>query len=157
MLMKKVMLVTLLLGLFLVATGWAQSGQVVFGTTDNPNPGATTAGTFAYTSLNPKDKLFGFWIWCEAESTNPYTGRCNGAMYFYGIALTKGVFGTVTESRTQKHVYVMTVRSSDNKVVCTLTNVLPITKGITNTVNAACSAPSGVGVSLHTVVQSTGP
>ena len=154
--MKKVMLVTLLSGLFLVTTsGLAQSGQVVFGTTDNPNPGATTAGRFAYTSLNPEDKLFGFWIWCEAESTNPYKGRCNGAMYFYGIALTKGVFGTVTEP--QEHTYVMTVHSSDGKVACTLTNVPPITSSLTNTVNAACSAPSGVGVSLHTVVKSTGP
>jgi hypothetical protein len=136
-----------------VAGAAAQSSeQVVFADTDNPG----NTGTFVYTNLNPKDNHFGFWIWCEGNSTNPYKGACNGAMYFYGIALTKGVFGTITEP--SEHAYVMTVRSSDNKVVCTLTNVPPITSGLTNTVNVACSAPAGVGTSPHnTIVKATGP
>src|SRR5207245_303614 len=29
----------------------------------------------------------GFWIWCEADSTNPYAGECNGAMYFYALGI----------------------------------------------------------------------
>jgi hypothetical protein len=131
------------------------SEQVIFANTDNPNAGATQTGVFTYTSLNPEDKFFGFWIWCEADSTNPYKGRCKGSMYFYGIALTKGVSGTITEP--QAHAYAMTVHSADNKVACTLRNVPPITRGLTNTVNVACTAPSGVGVSLHTVVRATGP
>ena len=141
--------------LYLATSAVAQSKQVVFANTDNPNPGSSTTGTFAYTSANPKDKHFGFWVWCEAKSTNSYNSACNGAMYFYGIALTKGVFGFVTQQSA--NTYVMTVHSSDHKVVCTLTNVPPITSGLTNTVNAACSAPSGVGISLNTVVNVTGP
>jgi hypothetical protein len=147
--------ILLVFGLVLcLATGAAaqSSKQVVFANSDNP----ANTGTFVYTNLNPKDKHFGFWIWCEGESPNPYNGVCNGAMYFYGIALTKGVFGSVSEP--SENVYVMTVKSSDGKVVCTLTNVLPITSGLTNTVNAACSAPSGIGTSTkNTVVKVTGP
>jgi hypothetical protein len=141
------------LALYLATGAVAQSSkQVVFADSDNP----ANTGNFTYTKLNPKDKHFGFWVWCEGESNNPYHGVCNGAMYFYGIALTKHVTGSVTEP--QENNYVMTVSSSDGKVVCTLTNVPPITSGLTNTVNAACSAPSGTGTSPNnTVVQVTGP
>src|SRR5260370_21873491 len=44
---------------------------------------------------------FGFWIWCEGASANPYQGECNGAMYFYAFGLTKGVFGSVSVVGTQ--------------------------------------------------------
>jgi hypothetical protein len=34
----------------------------------------------------------GLWIWCEsAESSNPYAGERNGAMYFYSLGITKHV------------------------------------------------------------------
>jgi len=44
---------------------------------------------------------FGFWIWCEGASSNPYQGECNGAMYFYAFGITKGVFGSVSGSGHQ--------------------------------------------------------
>ena len=46
----------------------ASSEQVVFS-------GIGFAGDGAWASP------VGFWIWCEADSGNPYQGRCNGAMY----------------------------------------------------------------------------
>ena len=106
--------------------------------------------------LNPEDKFFGFWVWCEdAEAGNPYAGECHGSLYFYGIALTKGVSGTLSEG--PDGIYHMTVSSRDGKVSCTLWNASPvITRGLTNTVNAICAAPAGSGTSPHSVVQVTG-
>ena len=43
------------------------------------------------------DSPYGFWIWCESDSTNPYLGVCNGAMYVYERGLVKQVSGTITE------------------------------------------------------------
>lgn len=147
----------LCLALSLTALAGAQnsSEQVVFANTDNPNSGHSQTGTFVYTSANPEDKFFGFWIWCEGDSSNPYVGNCQGSMYFYGLGLTKHVTGHVTEPSA--HAYVMVVSSSDGKVACSLTNVPPIKSGLTNTVNASCSAPAGVGVSPNSVVHATGP
>lgn len=147
--------IPLLLGLILCVAGGAatqSSKQVIFVNTDDPS----NTGTFNYTNLEPKDKHFGFWVWCEGESQNPYNGECSGAMYFYGIALTKPVKGLVTE--TGQNTYVMTVSSSDGKVACTLMNLPPITSGLTNTVNASCSAPLGTGTSPNNAgVRVTGP
>ncbi len=148
----------LLLVLFLATGAMAQnaSKQVIFANTDNPNEGSSTTGTFNYASNPPKDKNFGFWVWCEGESTNPYQGECNGAMYFYGRAITKGVTGMVVEQ--SENIYQMTVSSKDGKVACTLTNQSPtITQGLTNSVKAVCSAPAGTGTSPNTVVKVTGP
>ncbi len=131
------------------------SEQIIFANTDNPNSGRTTTGTFVYTSANPADKFFGFWIWCEGDSANPYVGECQGSMYFYGLGLTKHVTGHVTEP--SQHAYVMVVSSSDGTVACSLTNVPPIKPGLNNTVNASCSAPAGIGTSPNTVVHATGP
>ena len=146
-----------LLALSFVALARAQnsSEQVIFANTDNPNSGQSQTGTFVYNNANPADRFFGFWIWCEADSTNPYVGACQGTMYFYGIALTKHVSGHITEP--SPHAYVMVVNSSDGKVACSLTNVPPIKSGLTNTVNASCSAPAGVGVSPNSIVHATGP
>jgi hypothetical protein len=145
----------LVLCVSMLARAQNSSEQIIFANTDNPNSGHTQTGTFVYTSANPDDKFFGFWIWCEADSTNPYVGRCQGSMYFYGLGLTKHVSGHVTEP--SPHSYVMVVSSSDGKVACSLTNVPPIKSGLTNTVNASCSAPAGVGTSPNSVVHATGP
>jgi hypothetical protein len=51
----------------------------------------------------------GFWIWCQADSRNPYVGECSGSMYFYALGITKGVEGEVTE--LSEGVYVMDVQS----------------------------------------------
>ena len=135
---------------------YASSEQIVFANTDNTNLGPSATGVFNYTFLNPEDKFFGFWVWCEdAEAGNPYAGECHGSLYFYGIALTKGVSGTLSEG--PDGIYHMTVSSRDGKVSCTLWNASPvITRGLTNTVNAICAAPAGSGTSPHSVVQVTG-
>jgi hypothetical protein len=141
----------------LAGVAYAASEQIVFANSDNPNGGRSATGVFNYTFLNPDDKFFGFWLWCEdPEATNPYAGECHGSVYFYGIGLTKGVSGSVSEG--PDGIYKMTVTSRDGKVACTFWNVsATITRGLTNTVNAICSAPAGSGTSPNTVVQVTGP
>jgi len=98
---------------------------------------------------------FGFWIWCEADSTNPYTGTCQGAMYFYVLGLVKSVKGAVVEP--EENSYMMVVTTSDQTVFCSLQNVPPIVHGPVNTVNVNCQAPAGNGVSNSAVVNVTGP
>jgi hypothetical protein len=142
-------------GLTTLCKAQHSSEQVIFANTDNPNSGRSQTGTFVYTNANPDDKFFGFWIWCEADSENPYAGDCQGSMYFYGLALTKHVTGHISEP--SEGTYVMVVNSSDGKIACSLTNVPPIKSGLRNSVNASCSAPAGVGVSPNSVVHATGP
>ena len=64
------------------------SQQVVFSDT---GMGTFTLGSMTKTS-------FGFWIWCEGASTNPYAGACNGAMYFYAFGITRPGDGKVSGS-----------------------------------------------------------
>ena len=119
------------------------STQVVFS--------GTGSGVF-----NTKTTHFGFWIWCEGAPSNPYAGVCNGAMYFYALGITRPVSGVVTGT---KPAFVMNVHSPGTTpaVKCTLNNVAPVTSGPTNTVNVACSSPSGSGSSSTAVVNVTGP
>jgi hypothetical protein len=125
------------------------SGQVIF------SDSGTGFGTFVNPATGSKaDTPFGFWIWCEAESTNPYQGECSGALYFYAFGITKGVTGTVSEPAD--NTYMMSVASSDHVVSCALTNVPPITKGLTNKVNMTCSSPAGSGTDTKAVVNFTG-
>ena len=100
---------------------------------------------------------FGFWVWCEADSTNPYHGICNGAMYVYARGLTKHVTGTIAEP--QDHIYKMTVASDDSSIQATLTNVGSINQGPHNTVmvHFAAPLPGGVGTTTNAVVNVTGP
>jgi hypothetical protein len=99
----------------------------------------------------------GFWIWCEADSNNPYQGECNGSMYFYALGLTKHVEDVVPISEPEEHMYVMDVASSDGSIACTLTNEPPIVHGPHNTVDISCTSPSGSGQSTTAVVHATGP
>lgn len=102
----------------------------------------------------------GFWIWCEADSTNPYFGQCNGAMYFYALHLVKHVDEMQIPGIQEvgDGHYVMMVQSSDGSVSCTLENVPPPTSGPTNTVNVTCTAPPSLSaVSKSAVVNVTGP
>ena len=99
---------------------------------------------------------FGFWVWCEADSTNPYQGRCNGAMYVYARGLTKHVSGTIAEP--QEHIYEMTVAADDGSIQAILTNVGSINRGPHNTVMVDFAAPGpGAGISTNAVVNVTGP
>ena len=103
---------------------------------------------------------FGFWIWCEsAESSNPYAGQCNGAMYFYTLGITKHVEDTVLLQEPSEGQYLMTVASRDGSISCTLENDPPATSGPTNTVHVSCSSPLSFtdGLSTNAVVNVTGP
>jgi hypothetical protein len=102
---------------------------------------------------------FGFWIWCMAEpsdqSAGVYEDECAGAMYFYALGITRGVFGDVTE--TSEGVYQMDVSSRDGAVSCLLWNDTPIQHGPHNTVHVRCSSPGFSGDSTNAVVNVTGP
>lgn len=103
---------------------------------------------------------FGFWIWCEsAESSNPYAGECNGAMYFYTRHITKHVDDVVPLQEPSEGQYLMTVESRDGSISCTLENDPPATSGPTNTVHVTCSSPLSFtdGLSTNAVVNVTGP
>jgi hypothetical protein len=119
------------------------SEQVVFS--------GTGFGTFNNTSTP-----FGFWIWCEDESNNKYAGRCHGAMYYYGLGITRSVKGTIDENEADE--YILSVFSSkDDSIDCTLQSSNPVQHGPHNTVTVQCTAPSGSGTSSNAVVNVTGP
>jgi hypothetical protein len=102
----------------------------------------------------------GLWIWCEsAESSNPYAGECNGAMYFYSLGITKHVDDVVPLQEPSEGQYLMTVASRDGSVSCTLENDPPATSGPTNTVHITCSSPLSFtdGLSTNAVVSVAGP
>jgi len=98
-----------------------------------------------------------FWVWCEADSNNPYQGECNGAMSFPALSLTRHVEDVVPIAEPEEHMYVMTVASSDGAIACTLTNEPPIVQGPHNTVDISCTSPSGTGQSTTAIVHATGP
>jgi hypothetical protein len=101
----------------------------------------------------------GFWIWCEADSNNPYQGECNGAMRVYSKHITKHVDGDVEEDESTG-AYTMTVQSRDGTLSATLTNEPPPKKGPRNTVDFTVTIPDGSscsGSSTNAVVNVTGP
>jgi hypothetical protein len=118
------------------------SEQVVFSKT----------GAFSET-LGP----FGFWIWCEADSGNPYQGECNGSMYFYAFGTPRHVMdGSISEG--PDGIYTIHVVSADGFIDCTLTNTAPAVHGPNNTVSVTCSAPVvGSATAAGSVVNVTGP
>jgi hypothetical protein len=131
----------------------AASEQVVFSGT----------GVFTDDAAPAPITPFGFWIWCEGASANPYQGECSGAMYFYAFGITKGVLGSVSGSGQQ---FTMTVHSADGVIACTLKNGPTVVSGPANMVTATCTAPSQVvdtadndtsGLSTNAVVSITGP
>jgi hypothetical protein len=148
--LRSTFLLTLLLGvagllLAMSQPAMAQSStQVVFS--------GTGTGTFNSTSTP-----FGFWIWCEGTSSNPYAGICNGAMYFYHLGITRPVSGTVKNNGDS--LFTMTVHSPGKTptVNCTLSNPKAPVSGPHNTVDVNCTAPSGGGTSTSSVVVVTGP
>ena len=136
--------VLLILGTTSIASA-ASKEQIVFS--------GTGFGTF-----NGQESPFGFWIWCQdAESGTPYAGECAGAMYFYGLHITKGVEGEVSE--LSDGIYQMTVASrKGDSVSCMLVNASSEpTSGPSNTVNVTCTTPDGSGTSTNAVVNVTGP
>jgi hypothetical protein len=150
----RLMLVALMLGVVAISSGTRTSAreaseQVVFSGVGFFGAGSAIEGS-----------PFGFWIWCESESENPYAGRCQGAMYIYALGITKHVEGEIGEIETPDgDEYLMEVHSRDGVLLATLQNVAPNVKGPKNTVNAVFTAPAGVGggSSTNSVVNVTGP
>ena len=105
------------------------------------------------------DSPYGFWIWCEADSTNPYQGECNGSIYVYADGLVKHVTGTITELPPDSSTYHMLVGSRDGSIMALLSNVPPVQHGPHNTVTVTFTtpAPGGTSSSDHNVVNVTGP
>lgn len=149
--MKKFIVATLALMLLLAvtvlpaSTAFASSSeQVVFS--------GTGFGTFKNTPTP-----FGFWIWCEGQSSNPYKGQCSGAMYFYALGIVKHVVDGNITGLGNNQFSITVVSTLDNSVDCTLVNAPPLLSGPDNTVTANCNAPAGTGTSDNAVVTVTGP
>lgn len=147
------------------ATGAAaqpnNSEQVVFASSASPptrGPLSGGFGNFAFGGSVLQPGPFGFWVWCEADSTNPYHTFCNGSLYFYDFGLVKGVFGTVAEG--PDGIYTMTLNSADGTVPCKLSNTVPGSGkqrvNITCTGNGSTSVTGG-GFVPSAVVNVTGP
>jgi hypothetical protein len=84
----------------------------------------------------------GLWIWCEADSGNPYVGACAGSVYFYAVTPKAfGVNGSITESPADSGLYTMTVSSSGGFISnCQFRNPNPAVKGQNNTLQLlACT------------------
>ncbi|HJP65271.1 MAG TPA: hypothetical protein VKA30_03080 [Actinomycetota bacterium] len=96
-----------------------------------------------------------FWIWCQAESDNPYEEDCNGAMRFDDLS-KKGQHVTGDSSEGAEGQYTMDVASADGSIACTLTNEPPIVHGPHNTIDIVCSSPSGTATSTDAVVTNNG-
>ncbi len=152
--MSRIALGTLLIGAVAVALWVAATGPSALAA--NNSEQVVFSGGGAFPGVTP----FGFWIWCEAQSSNPYQGQCNGAMYFYALGITKHVAGMVTEVAPDMYE-INVVSTADGSVACSLTNTPPVTKGPKNTVEVTCTAPSAVqnmtGTSTTAVVNVTGP
>ena len=115
---------------------------------------ATTGSTFQNGSP------VGFWIWCEAESDNPYAGECNGAMYFYALGITEHVTDVEDVTSIEEfgdEQYRIRVQSEDGSIDCTLESAAEAVHGPRNTVTVTCQSPSGSAVSNDAVVNVTGP
>jgi hypothetical protein len=111
------------------ARGPAASEQVVFSKT----------GAFSQ-SLGP----FGFSIWCEAGSANPYQRECNGSMYFYAFGPPKHVIDSSITELAEGQYAIHVISSSDNgaSVDCMPTNSPPPTSGPTNCISVSCTEPT---------------
>jgi hypothetical protein len=133
-----------------IAAAANNSEQVVFS--------GTGLGTFTPPGGQATDTPFGFWIWCESDSRNPYLGECHGAMYFYQIGIVRSVQDTGAGAITELSdgIYQISVASSDGAVACTLTNESD-NHGPSNVVDVSCSAPAGSGQAPKSVVNVTGP
>src|SRR5437879_5800780 len=127
--LKKLTIGTLALALVLAVTiSWALTSRAYAASSEQV--------VFSGVGFSPSANTpVGFWIWCEAVSSNPYVGECNGSMYFYALHITKHVEDVVPIQELAEGQYLMTVRSRDGIVSCTLRNDPPVTHGPTNTVH----------------------
>ena len=148
--------------LVVLIISWSVGSGTHVGAKAKPSEQVIFSGTGTFDSSSPlAGSDFGFWVWCEADSENPYDGECNGAMYIYALGLTKHVEGEIEEIETPNgDEYQMTVASTkDNTLAAVLRNVAPEQRGPRNTVNVTFTTPNSVGggSSTRAVVNVTGP
>ena len=118
----------------------------------------TGFGTFTPAGGTATNTPFGFWIWCEVDSSNGYVGECNGAMYFYKLGITRAVedAGAGAIQELSEGIYrISIVSKKDNAIACTLVNESD-NHGPNNLIDVSCSAPAGAGQAKG-VVNVTGP
>lgn len=128
----------------------SSGGQLLFS-------GTGGFGVFNNSTGTPTPTPFGFWIWCQSTTTNAYGNDCAGSMYFYAIIpATEGVEGWVANNGDG--TFTMNVHNTTGTfaIDCSLTNVGPVTRGTTNTINVSCSSPSGQGSINHAEVSGSG-
>ena len=94
----------------------------------------------------------GFWIWCEADSSNPYQGACNGSIYLYESSRVESVGGHSTINEPTDGIYTISVVTSD--INCSLTNETPDAKGSHQVIDVTCNSASG---QVTGTVNITGP
>jgi hypothetical protein len=118
------------------------------------------SGVAAINSTFQNGSPVGFWIWCEAESNNPYAGECNGSMYFYALGITKHVSdieGVNSIEEFGDEQYRIRVRSTtDNSIDCTLESMSAPLHGPNNAVHVSCTSPAGAADSNTAIVNVTG-
>jgi hypothetical protein len=128
------------------------SEQVIFS--------GTGFGTFTPNGGSPTDTPFGFWIWCEADSSNSYLGECHGAMYFQALHITQAVedSGPGAIQELSEGIYSISVvdKKGQGLIACTLTNASD-NPGPSNMITVSCRAPAGAGLAPNSVVSVTGP
>ena len=121
------------------------------------------SGTFSLNGGDPTLTPFGFWIWCESDSGNPYVGECHGAMYFYALGITRAVEdageGAIVENGEGLYSISVVDKKGQGLISCTLTNSSD-DHGPSNMITVGCTAPGaiiGSGSSPNSVVNVTGP
>jgi hypothetical protein len=98
---------------------------------------------------------FGFWIWCEAKSTNPYVGECAGTIYFYGTTAVEQVADQASIAEGPGGIYTISIDTSD--ISCTLTNETPSPHGSNQKIDVSCTSPFSGSASVTGVVNGECP
>ncbi len=152
--LARVLLVVSILAIASVAAAANNSEQLVFS--------GTGFATFTPNGGSATPTPFGFWIWCESDSNNPYKGECAGSMYFYALGITRAVEdageGAIQElSEGIYQISVVDKKSQGQVIACTLTNQ-SANHGPNNLFDVICTAPAGGAAGdAAGVVNVTGP
>jgi hypothetical protein len=119
------------------------------------------SGVAAIGSTFQNTSPVGFWIWCEAESDNPYAHECKGAMYFYALGITMHVSDnedvTSIEEFGDEQYRIRVKSTKDDSIECTLESLSAPVKGPHNSIHVSCTSPAGAADSTTAVVSVTGP
>ena len=141
-----------------IAVAWISTSRTA--SASEPSEQVIFSGTGTLDGGELAGTPFGFWVWCEAESDNPYEGECKGAVYIYALHLTKHVEDAEEPGITEPEegIYVMNLASGDGTLAVTLQNTEEAVRGPRNTVTAVFTMPDvGTGTSTSAVVNVTGP